>query len=435
MLTRNDPGFLQEIRQSLYSAVLSDVLDELGFRDYLVSIKDSDPALVVDPASRSYFLLPLELVTPLLSAGLGYDPRGLGAMGDDMIEVQDTPQDASLNLGLSSFGKRYVEAFMAAVGPDNVGYAAPTLVRVDGHAQFVFFSPAEVISIDEKDIAGSRQRFYVLRILDTDRDGLADRVLSAGPETHAIGDYRIDLERPRDVADARERLEQAEKVRQELETQRGIVADRVRDETAATQKRLDLEKQVADVRKRAADEAIAKANQEIDARRSAIRVEQDRLKSAEQRFGQQSPLEQRRLIDIMGRAQAGKAVSNEEMQALSGVGTRSTSEITEGYFGKRAWAAGFGKFGKGEREETTRLLEERRQLEVKVKDQRALKVTVEADIEKTVSQVTDEVNRLLAERDRAMEARIREKLRQDLLEVDNRNTARINAGESGRRSQ
>ena len=26
---------------------------------------------------------------------------------------------------------------------------------------------AEVISIDEKDIAGSRQRFYVLRILDT----------------------------------------------------------------------------------------------------------------------------------------------------------------------------------------------------------------------------------------------------------------------------
>ena len=28
---------------------------------------------------------------------------------------------------------------------------------------------AEVISIEEKDIAGSRQRFYVLRIMDTDR--------------------------------------------------------------------------------------------------------------------------------------------------------------------------------------------------------------------------------------------------------------------------
>lgn len=34
----------------------------------------------------------------------GIDPRGLGAMADDMIEVQDTPQDTSLNLGLSSFG-------------------------------------------------------------------------------------------------------------------------------------------------------------------------------------------------------------------------------------------------------------------------------------------------------------------------------------------
>ncbi|MBP7775990.1 MAG: VWA domain-containing protein [Acidobacteria bacterium] len=33
----------------------------------------------------------------------GIDPRGLGGLADDTIEVQDTPQDASLNLGLSSF--------------------------------------------------------------------------------------------------------------------------------------------------------------------------------------------------------------------------------------------------------------------------------------------------------------------------------------------
>jgi len=36
-------------------------------------------ALIVDTASRSYFLLPLELVPPLLASGLGYDARGLGA--------------------------------------------------------------------------------------------------------------------------------------------------------------------------------------------------------------------------------------------------------------------------------------------------------------------------------------------------------------------
>ena len=36
-------------------------------------------SLVVDAVTRSYFLLPLELVPPLLSAGLGYNPQGLGA--------------------------------------------------------------------------------------------------------------------------------------------------------------------------------------------------------------------------------------------------------------------------------------------------------------------------------------------------------------------
>lgn len=36
-------------------------------------------ALVLDAPSRSYFPVPLELVTPLLAAGLGYEPRGLGA--------------------------------------------------------------------------------------------------------------------------------------------------------------------------------------------------------------------------------------------------------------------------------------------------------------------------------------------------------------------
>ena len=36
-------------------------------------------ALIVDTASRSYFLLPLELVPPLLASGLGHDTHALGA--------------------------------------------------------------------------------------------------------------------------------------------------------------------------------------------------------------------------------------------------------------------------------------------------------------------------------------------------------------------
>src|SRR5882757_8617030 len=41
---------------------------------------------------------------------------------------------------------------------------------------------AEVISIDEKDIAGTRQRFYVLRILDTDR-----RIMVRWTDGNAVG--------------------------------------------------------------------------------------------------------------------------------------------------------------------------------------------------------------------------------------------------------
>ena len=43
---------------------------------------------------------------------------------------------------------------------------------------------AEVISIDEKDIAGARQRFYVLRILDTERKILVP-VSNANPSDSA----------------------------------------------------------------------------------------------------------------------------------------------------------------------------------------------------------------------------------------------------------
>lgn len=45
----------------------------------LIFSYEKKSALIVDTASRSYFLLPLEFVPTLLAAGLGYDPRGLGA--------------------------------------------------------------------------------------------------------------------------------------------------------------------------------------------------------------------------------------------------------------------------------------------------------------------------------------------------------------------
>jgi len=55
MLNRNDPRLLPEIRQSLYSAVLSDVLDELGLREQAMtpSIRPLDEDLVLAGFART----------------------------------------------------------------------------------------------------------------------------------------------------------------------------------------------------------------------------------------------------------------------------------------------------------------------------------------------------------------------------------------------
>jgi hypothetical protein len=50
-----------------------------GRGETMIFSYEKKSALIVDSASSSYFLLPLELVPPLLASGLGYDPRGLGA--------------------------------------------------------------------------------------------------------------------------------------------------------------------------------------------------------------------------------------------------------------------------------------------------------------------------------------------------------------------
>jgi len=55
MLQRNDAGFLADIRKRLYTAVLSDVLDELGYRHqaFPPSIRPLDDALVLAGFART----------------------------------------------------------------------------------------------------------------------------------------------------------------------------------------------------------------------------------------------------------------------------------------------------------------------------------------------------------------------------------------------
>src|SRR5204863_8601309 len=52
---------------------------------------------------------------------------------------------------------------------DGMSTGTEVKFKVGDKAVYPAQGVAEVVSIEEKDIAGSRQRFYVLRILDTDR--------------------------------------------------------------------------------------------------------------------------------------------------------------------------------------------------------------------------------------------------------------------------
>ena len=55
MLKRSDSGFLEELRKQLYAAVLSDVLDETGFRDQAMAarVRPLDDELVMAGFART----------------------------------------------------------------------------------------------------------------------------------------------------------------------------------------------------------------------------------------------------------------------------------------------------------------------------------------------------------------------------------------------
>jgi 4-hydroxy-4-methyl-2-oxoglutarate aldolase len=92
MLQRSDPLFLHEIRQSLYTAVLSDVLDELGFRDQAMpsSIRPLDEDLVLAGFARTglyreVFQNPYELEIALIDDLRPEDVAVFGCCGSRRI--------------------------------------------------------------------------------------------------------------------------------------------------------------------------------------------------------------------------------------------------------------------------------------------------------------------------------------------------------------
>lgn len=174
------------------------------------------------------------------------------------------------------------------------------------------------------------------------------------------------------------------------------------------QERLEGEKAISAERLRAADEAISKTQDELTMRQEFIKAERERLMSAQERFGQMTPEQQQRLIGLKRRADAGEELSMPDMQELErGIGTRGVSEMAGAAYRTNALRHGWAEIA--EPEERRLALDETvaQQLEVKLKDQRELRVTMERDDDKLAEKLAA---RIRDERDKRDEILIKKTL-------------------------
>ncbi len=217
----------------------------------------------------------------------------------------------------------------------------------------------------------------------------------------------------------------------EVARQRAVEAsDRLRE---ATDERLRAEHEIAEERIRAADEAISKAERERDVRLDAIKTEQTALRSAEERFGAMSTAEQQSLIRIQKKAAAGGDLSVAEAKRLESLGTRGGERIASDLYRRRADAAGFSQyFGAEERQEIGRLKKEAAALEVNIKDQRELKVTIQRDDQALAQRLVAAVDREMQVRDRLLEEMVSEKLQQSERRIAQTAAVRERAKEAAR---
>lgn len=200
-------------------------------------------------------------------------------------------------------------------------------------------------------------------------------------------------------------------------------------EIQSVKERLSVEERISKEKIAAADEAISKAEQEIKLREDAIQREQERLMSAQEKFALMSPEERQRTKELMQRAEAGEQLSAEEYDFLGKLGTGRLNDLRRQGLLDIAEREGFNEGGFG-RDEQQRISEEeaaKKAAEITLKDQRELKVSIERDTDALVQTLSDEISRLMKERDEDLKASvIREVERKDrerVLETDRKMNA------------
>jgi hypothetical protein len=242
----------------------------------------------------------------------------------------------------------------------------------------------------------------------------AEGVQAARMERAAAAERVSGLETGLKAASGRGDTGDAARIQAELEVARKQQADAIQREADATGKRLQTERQISQEKLAAVNASIQGAEQEIALRKQAIQTERERLQGAKERFGAMDPLEQQRVAGLLQQARAGQTLSEEDLQTLQGLGLRETDRIAGEQRRKKAEQGGWTGLNLG-MEEKQRIAEEKQAvgaLEVKLKDQRELKVNIARDDRKLASDLAEQIAKMLNERDKLLTGLVEEISRQ-----------------------
>jgi NitT/TauT family transport system ATP-binding protein len=159
--------------------------------------------------SHAGYLFQSEALMPWRTA-LDNVTAGLEFRGVARVEALERANDWLRRVGLGGFGHRYPHQLSGGqrkrVSLAQTLIMDPQIILMDEPFSALDVQTRQLMENELLDLWQADRKSVVFITHDLDEAiALSDRVvvLSAGPETHPIGDYIIDLPRPRDVSEIR----------------------------------------------------------------------------------------------------------------------------------------------------------------------------------------------------------------------------------------
>jgi NitT/TauT family transport system ATP-binding protein len=158
---------------------------------------------------RAGYMFQAESLMPWRTA-LGNVMAGLSFRGASDTQARAQAGEWLRRVGLGAFGDRYPHQLSGGMRK-RVSLAQtlvldPDIILMDEPFSALDVQTRQLMENEVLDLWGAKKKAVLFITHDLDEAiAMSDRVviLSAGPASHPIGEFRIDLERPRDVAEVR----------------------------------------------------------------------------------------------------------------------------------------------------------------------------------------------------------------------------------------